>query len=577
MRRLRSPPLFAAGWLIAVGVLLLAGQAAAFCREVTLGPPNNYDPATHGCFGTQPSGAAVTVLTGADGGLLTGPDGGLLTTGDADAGLTLFPLFWRNQCVSYSFQNVGSKYIKQADAARIAAQAFATWSNAPCVGGSPTIFADPYPPVDCDNPKSQGHNNVIMFRDNGWPYDDGANAIGYTTLTIGRKTGEIFGADIEINTFGFTIVANLATTAGDAGASPDAGRVLDLGSILTHEAGHFLGLAHAADSNAVMYANYHAGSTVLAADDVAGICAIYHPDGTRETGSGPVAAARCNAAPPLSFSTTCGSLDSGIVGVVGSGGVDPNQVDSDAGVPCPDPPGCSVARASGARNAGLGACAFVALAALARRARRASRQARAIAALPLALLGASAMVARDARASVSATVLFEQLVQESSAVAVVTPTEQRAVWEGDRIVTYTHVRVDRVVEGALAREVWVRTLGGEVGDLAQIVEGQATFQLERASLVFLRVHLDRVTKEPTDSFVVVERAQGQFPVVAGPDRRPRLAMARDLGGLVSPPPEARGAKGLRPTHDVRFARDVLQDRSVDDAEREIAAAWARTR
>ena len=44
----------------------------------------------------------------------------------------------------------------------------------------------------------------------------------------------------------------------------------DFQTIMTHEAGHFLGLAHTGDATAVMYAKYHAG-TALQPDDVAAI------------------------------------------------------------------------------------------------------------------------------------------------------------------------------------------------------------------------------------------------------------------------------------------------------------------
>jgi hypothetical protein len=113
----------------------------------------------------------------------------------------------------------------------------------------------------------------------------------------------------------------------------------------------------------------------------------------------------------------------------------------------------------------------------------------------------------------------------------------------------------------------VRTLGGEVGDVAQLVEGEATFAPGRPSLVFLRPHVDPVRRAPTGAMSVVERAQGQFPIETDARARARLALARDLGALV--PPSGRTVDGGAS----RFARDVLEGRSVDDAARTIAAAW----
>jgi len=571
-RRWRSVRLLAFAWL---GAWLWVGRASAYCREVSVGPPSNYDPARLGCFGTAGDGGLFTARETPDGGLLAGSDGRLVPT-NPDAGVTLFPLFWRNQCFSYSFQRSGTNQLSASDTARIAAQAFATWSHAACPGGSPNIAADPYPVVDCETPPSQAHNNAIIFHDDSWPYDDGSNAIGYTTLTVSTKTGEIYGADIEINSFGYKIVASLPTSAGDAGAPDPNGTEYDLGSILTHEAGHFLGLAHTADTSAVMYASYSPGATVLTPDDVAGICSIYPSDGTRETGAGRILAGPCNPAPPLGFLTACGSLDSGTLrmGMVGSGGPGVNQGSGDPGSSCP--PDCAVGRAPGGGKADLWACGLVALSVLARLGRTLSRgRAGARIALGIGLITGIGVRSSDAAASVSVIATFGQLVQESSAVAVVTPTEQRALWEGDRIATYTHVRVDRRLAGDLEGDVWVRTLGGSVGDVAQIAEGQAIFSLGRPSLVFLRAHVDAHTRQATDSYVVVERAQGQFPVVTSDGKPARLALGGDLGALVSVPPEPRAADARPPPRDPRLARDVLKDRALEGAAREIATAWAR--
>ncbi len=60
---------------------------------------------------------------------------------------------------------------------------------------------------------------------------------------------------------------------------PNVGQV-DLDSLVTHEAGHLLGLAHTPDASATMFAGYRRGTIdlrSLEADDIAGLCAIYPP------------------------------------------------------------------------------------------------------------------------------------------------------------------------------------------------------------------------------------------------------------------------------------------------------------
>jgi hypothetical protein len=523
--------------------LLVSASAGAYCRAVTASPPAGYNPATAGCFGGSADG------------------------GDADAGP--YPLFWRAQCVSYSFQQVPSKYVTLEQASSVAAQAFGAWTNAECGGAPATITAVEYPTVTCNAVPSQGSNNVILFRDDAWPYDDAANAIGYTTLTVQLATGEIVGADIEINSAGYVIVPE----------PPAPAMAYDLASILTHEAGHFFGLAHSADASAVMYAFYQPGTTTLTPDDVAGICSIYNADFSRNTSMGAIASYACDATPPLGFLRTgCGSIDAGFstLSAIGSGS-GTNSTIEEAQETC-SYPGCSIGR-GGAGAAGFAPWAVLGLGLVLRRAKGRRGRSRIVEPAWLAALTtlAAVMVVRPACASVSVAALFEGLVEEASAAAVVTPTEQLSVWEERRIVTYTHVRVDRVAAGHLAGELWVRTLGGAVGDIAQIAEGNAAFAIGRPSLVFLRPHVDAGTQVRSGSFIVVERAQGQFLIDAREGGAARLALASDLGALVAPPAEsvARVARGLEGGQAPRLARDVLADRPLEEAIHEIERTWAR--
>ena len=95
------------------------------------------------------------------------------------------------------------------------------------------------------------------------------------------------------------------------------------------------------------------------------------------------------------------------------------------------------ARAHRHPGAGFGLCALTAIAAFARRARlRAARRpgGRGRKGGGAGVLGGGAasllaLHARDASASVSITVFFDELLQRSTAVAVVTPTERKSVWE----------------------------------------------------------------------------------------------------------------------------------------------------
>ena len=303
----------------------LARDAGAFCREETVNSPIGYDPATSGCFPP------------------------------ADAKNGIFDVYWKNDCVGYSLQKNAGKQVTLDQATRVAAQAFAAWSSTTCSGGGiPSITAVNEGPVDCDMVQYNnyhGNQHVIVFRDNGWPYDDSSNTLAFTTLQVDLTTGELVDADMEINTADYTLVVDGPVPSG----------AYDLLSIMTHEAGHFLGLAHSADMNAVMYAHYHPGSTTLTADDVAGICSIYPPDGTRATSFGPLPGDSCDPTPRHGFSTQC----------TPDGGDLPDGGIKESGVTitlCPPPSGgCAIARSRSRPGFGMALCGLLGLGAMARR------------------------------------------------------------------------------------------------------------------------------------------------------------------------------------------------------------------
>ena len=144
----------------------------------------------------------------------------------------------------------------------------------------------------------------------------------------------------------------------------------------------------------------------------------------------------------------------------------------------------------------------------------------------MVLLGASAAWATVARA-----LALRELVQHSELVAAGTPLEAYSRWEDfggrRRIITYTRVRVDRLVTGTdLGPEVLVRTLGGEVGDVGQVVEGEAILVVGKPSLLFLAPGYDGVLG-------VTAMAQGQFPLRPDAHGTLRLAPSPRLPQLVA--------------------------------------------
>lgn len=193
------------------------------------------------------------------------------------------PLHWASGCASFSIfrDGVPSLGLDYASTEAIVASAFSRWSQASCGQGPPSINAAPLGPVDCQrvefNP--EGPNaNVVVFYEEGWPHDD--TVLGLTTLKFSATTGEIFGADMEIQ----------LTPALDP-------RRLEF--VVTHEAGHFLGLAHSADPSSIMFSRYDplaSQEPTLSADDTAAICSAYDPSEVVD----------CDFTPHAGFDDQCG-------------------------------------------------------------------------------------------------------------------------------------------------------------------------------------------------------------------------------------------------------------------------------
>jgi hypothetical protein len=223
------------------------------------------------------------------------------------------PLHWDSRCLSFGVQKDGSplRHITYAVADEVIRSAFGQWMRADCGGGSHPSFdmwdlGAPYGGIICDEPEfnsTKPNANVWIFRDSDWPYPGETSTLALTSTIFEKNSGALLDADVEINSFAVA----LTTTS----VSHDVKK--DLASIVTHEAGHFLGLGHSQVQQATMFAQYSAGDLnyrSLHPDDEAGVCAIYPP--VRDT---PMCIA---PSPAHGFSRYCGGgTDDGTASVRG--------------------------------------------------------------------------------------------------------------------------------------------------------------------------------------------------------------------------------------------------------------------
>lgn len=197
------------------------------------------------------------------------------------------PLRWERDCVGFTFQENASREVSLKTARALLKKAFAAWESADCGGAGPGIHAVDMGTVECDrveyDPRS-GNANILVFRDDGWE-ENGYDKLALTTVNYDKETGEIWNADIEVNTSDYDFIQS------------EGGGEYDLLGVLTHEVGHFLGLAHTQDGQATMFEAYHETMYDLSEDDVIGICSIYPPRKfDRDT---------CNPIPRHGFSPRC--------------------------------------------------------------------------------------------------------------------------------------------------------------------------------------------------------------------------------------------------------------------------------
>ena len=311
MKRARAVALAAAG---ALPLLFVCARADAYCRTKAC----DTDPSYGDVWKEEPQPSAC--VRNAQGCYVEGT-----------------PLYWPSTCLSFAVQRAGSKTsdIDFDTASTIIEASFLKWATVDCGDGvQPSFRFVNKGAIDCrkaEYNQESGNANLFTFRDDDWPYVNQIDTLALTTVTYNVETASIYDADVEINTAQATF-----TTTEDP---PPNGA--DLEAVVTHEIGHFLGLAHSEVNAATMRAiGYQLGTTglrTLADDDIQGICEIYPPG--EKIGS--------DCAPRHGFSRACGTADDG----------------------------CTLASV-GRRRRGLGVGAFAAAAGLGLFARRTRRRAR---------------------------------------------------------------------------------------------------------------------------------------------------------------------------------------------------------
>ena len=195
--------------------------------------------------------------------------------------------------MSYSLFVGGSKRLTVEELRPIIFQSYSAWTSVRCDGVPIQLdVAETEAASLCDRSvfNSEGGNlNTVAFVADWVARDHDPDAFALTSVWH-DSAGLIHDADMELNE------ENRTFDDCPVGASCP---FVDVQNVVTHEAGHFFGLAHSSDPEATMLASAPTGEIkkrTLAADDIDGICNAYPPGSLPDT---------CDFTPSGGFAAEC--------------------------------------------------------------------------------------------------------------------------------------------------------------------------------------------------------------------------------------------------------------------------------
>jgi MYXO-CTERM domain-containing protein len=191
-----------------------------------------------------------------------------------------YPLAWEHPDIEYIFNERGFPGLPDSELREIFRDAVDQWQAVTCDSARVEVevraSSDTTPLGPRDKAISPHVNVMGHLTAAQWSAEDyDPHAFAQTGVRYYADSGVIAGADIWFN-----------GGMGEFGVCPtdgceDGDPTVDLPNVVTHEMGHFFGLAHSHIDGSTMACDAQPGDTdkrSLAADDRRGMCAIYPPE-----------------------------------------------------------------------------------------------------------------------------------------------------------------------------------------------------------------------------------------------------------------------------------------------------------